>query len=125
MSDYYKEEDLERFKEIGKHSPELFKKFMDWYNSALEPGLLTKREKVLIGLAVAHAIHCPYCIDAYTQSTLSEGMSLEQDHAPIPRHEGSRRCRLHLRRGCQRAEGPHDLGKPARSRSRVDLPGRL
>ena len=64
MSDYYKEEDLERFKEIGYHSPELFKKFMDWYNSALEPGLLTKREKVLIGLAVAHAIQCPYCIDA-------------------------------------------------------------
>ena len=45
MSDYYREEDLERFKEIGKHSPELFKKFMDWYNSALEPGLLTKRGK--------------------------------------------------------------------------------
>jgi len=77
MSDYYREEDLERFKEIGNHSPELFKKFMDWYNSALEPGLLTKREKVLIGLAVAHAIQCPYCIDAYMQSTLSEGMSLE------------------------------------------------
>ena len=76
MSDYYREEDLERFKEIGKHSPELFKKFMDWYTSALEPGLLTKREKVLIGLAVAHAIQCPYCIDAYTQSTLSEGMNL-------------------------------------------------
>jgi len=77
MSEYYRDEDLARFGEIGKHSPELFRKFMDWYNSALEPGLLTKREKVLIGLAVAHTVQCPYCIDAYTQSCLSEGMTLE------------------------------------------------
>jgi 4-carboxymuconolactone decarboxylase len=77
MGDYYRAEDLDRFGEIGKHSPELFKKFMDWYGASLEPGVLTKREKVLIGLAVAHAIQCPYCIDAYTKSSLDEGMSLE------------------------------------------------
>jgi 4-carboxymuconolactone decarboxylase len=50
---------------------------MQWYNASLEPGLLTKREKVLIGLAVAHTIQCPYCIDSYTQACLGEGMSLE------------------------------------------------
>lgn len=77
MGDYYREEDLDRFGEVGKYSPELFKKFMDWYNSSLQPGALTKREKVLIGLAVAHAIQCPYCIDAYTKSCLEEGMNLE------------------------------------------------
>ena len=77
MTEYYKEEDLERFGEIGKYNPELFRKFMAWYNSALEPGILTKREKVLIGLAVAHAVQCPYCIDAYTKSCLEEGMSLD------------------------------------------------
>jgi alkylhydroperoxidase/carboxymuconolactone decarboxylase family protein len=77
MSDYYNDEDLVRFGEIGKYSPDLFKKFLEWYNSSLEPGLLTKREKVLIGLAVAHSVQCPYCIDAYTKSCLSEGMTLE------------------------------------------------
>jgi len=77
MGDYYNDEDLERFGEIGKHSPELFRKFMDWYTSALKPGTLTKREKVLIGLGVAHAIQCPYCIDSYTKSCLEEGMDLE------------------------------------------------
>ncbi len=50
MSDYYKCEDLDRFSEVGKDKPELFQKFMDWYLSALEPGQLTKREKVLICL---------------------------------------------------------------------------
>ena len=77
MTEYYKDEDLDRFGEIGKYNPELFRKFMSWYNAALEPGMLSKREKVLIGLAVAHAIQCPYCIDAYTKSCLEEGMSLE------------------------------------------------
>lgn len=77
MADYYRPEDLDRFGEIGKHNPELFRKFMDWYAASLEPGVLSKREKVLIGLAVAHAIQCPYCIDAYTKSCLEEGMSLE------------------------------------------------
>ncbi|MGD0283302.1 MAG: arsenosugar biosynthesis-associated peroxidase-like protein [Dissulfurispiraceae bacterium] len=77
MTEYYRDEDLGRFGEIGKYHPELFSKFMDWYNAALQPGVLSKREKVLIGLAVAHVIQCPYCIDAYSKSCLEEGMSLE------------------------------------------------
>jgi 4-carboxymuconolactone decarboxylase len=77
MTEYYKAEDLDKFGDVGKHSPELFKKFIDWYTLALEPGKLTKREKVLIGVGVAHVIQCPYCIDAYTKSCLEEGMSLE------------------------------------------------
>jgi alkylhydroperoxidase/carboxymuconolactone decarboxylase family protein len=77
MTEYYKPEDLDRFGEVGKHNPALFKKFIDWYASALEPGILTKREKALIGIAVAHAVQCPYCIDAYTKSCLEEGLSLE------------------------------------------------
>ncbi len=78
MTEYYRGEDLDRFGEVGKFKPELFRKFMDWYNSALEPGILTKREKVLIGLAVAHVIQCPYCIDAYSQECLKNGADLEQ-----------------------------------------------
>jgi 4-carboxymuconolactone decarboxylase len=77
MGDYYKPEDLDRFGEVGKHNPALFKKFLEWYNAALEPGMLTKREKSLIGVAVAHAVQCPYCIDAYTKACIEEGMSLE------------------------------------------------
>ncbi len=77
MTEYYKAEDLDKFGDVGKHNPALFKKFMDWYTASLEPGKLTKREKVLIGVAVAHVIQCPYCIDAYTKSCLEEGMSLE------------------------------------------------
>lgn len=77
MTEYYKAEDLDRFGEVGKHNTALFKKFLEWYNAALEPGVLSKREKVLIGVAIAHAVQCPYCIDAYTKSCLEEGMSLD------------------------------------------------
>lgn len=77
MGDYYREEDLPRFGEMGKHGPELYQKFMDWYEASLAPGLLSKREKALVALGVAHAIQCPYCIDAYTRSCLELGMGLE------------------------------------------------
>ena len=41
-------------------------------------GALTAREKSLIALAVAHAVQCPYCIDAYTTDSLEKGSDLEQ-----------------------------------------------
>ena len=41
-------------------------------------GALTAREKALIALAVAHAVQCPYCIDAYTQACLEQGANGEQ-----------------------------------------------
>jgi alkylhydroperoxidase/carboxymuconolactone decarboxylase family protein len=75
---YYEEQDLERFGEIAKHKPELFQKFMDWYLACQDEGALSKREKALIGLAVAQALQCPYCIDAYSQSCLENGSNLEQ-----------------------------------------------
>ena len=46
----------------------LFKKFLAWYTAALEPGALTKLGKALSGVAVAHAVQCPYCIDAHTKT---------------------------------------------------------
>ena len=32
----------------------------------------------LIGLAVAHALQCPYCIDAYAKACLEAGSNMEQ-----------------------------------------------
>ena len=75
---YYEDKDLDRFEEIAKHRPDLFQKFMDWYNSVQQDGALSKREKALIGLAVAHALQCPYCIDAYSKSCLEAGSNMDQ-----------------------------------------------
>jgi 4-carboxymuconolactone decarboxylase len=78
MAGYYYQEDLPRFPDIGKDAPELWKKFSDWYGAVFAEGALSEREKSLIALAVAHAVQCPYCIDAYTQACLEKGSNVEQ-----------------------------------------------
>lgn len=71
--------DLDRFAEVGTFAPELMKKFFAYYGAVTgEDGALSKREKALIALAVAHAKQCPYCIDAYTTQCLETGSSPEQ-----------------------------------------------
>lgn len=73
METYYQPDDLHKFGEIAEDAPELAKKFFDYYNAVFAEGELTEREKSLIALAVAHAVQCPYCIDAYTKSCLEKG----------------------------------------------------
>lgn len=73
METYYQPTDLSRFAEIGEEAPELARKFFDYYNAVFAEGELSEREKALIALAVAHAVQCPYCIDAYTQTCLEKG----------------------------------------------------
>ncbi len=76
MDTYYKPEDLGKFAEIGEEAPELAQKFFDYYGAVFADGELTEREKALIALGVAHAVQCPYCIDAYTQSCLEKGSNM-------------------------------------------------
>jgi alkylhydroperoxidase/carboxymuconolactone decarboxylase family protein len=78
METYYKPEDLSKFGEIGKDAPDLATKFFDYYGAVFAEGALTEREKALIALAVAHAVQCPYCIDAYTQACLEKGSNLAE-----------------------------------------------
>ena len=73
MNCYYNPQDLSKFGEIGEEAPEVAQKFFDYYQSVFTEGELTEREKALIALAVAHAVQCPYCIDAYTNSCLEKG----------------------------------------------------
>lgn len=78
MSSYYEKEDLKRFAEVGKEAPALWDKFLSWYQAVFADGALNQREKALIALGVAHAVQCPYCIDAYTTACLEKGADLEQ-----------------------------------------------
>lgn len=75
---YYEAHDLGRFAEMGEEAPELWQKFLAWYSAVFAEGALTEREKSLIALGVAHAVQCPYCIDAYSQACLEKGSNAEQ-----------------------------------------------
>ena len=78
MSSYYEPDDLQKFASIGEGNAKLAEKFFAYYGAVFEGEALSAREKALIALAVAHAVQCPYCIDAYTKACLENGSDLEQ-----------------------------------------------
>ena len=69
---YYESKHLGAFGDIAEGAPDLAKKFFEYYNAVFAAGALTEREKALIALAVAHAVQCPYCIDAYTTEVVGK-----------------------------------------------------
>jgi len=75
---YYHPADLAKFSDMGKNVPELWSKYMEYYGAVFADGALTEREKSLIALAVASAVQCPYCIDAYTHACLEKGADVDQ-----------------------------------------------
>ncbi len=75
---YYDPADLAKFGDIAEYQKPLADSFFKYYGEVFQDGALSKREKSLIALAVAHAIQCPYCIDAYTTDGLEKGASEEQ-----------------------------------------------
>lgn len=78
MAHYYDPQHLPRFGQIAEGNKDLADKFFQYYGAVFADGALSAREKSLIALAVAHAIQCPYCIDAYSQDALKQGSDLEQ-----------------------------------------------
>lgn len=75
---YFDPADLKKFGNITEFQEEYGKKFFEYYGAVFQEGALTKREKSLIALAVAHTVQCPYCIDAYSSTCLQEGSDEEQ-----------------------------------------------
>jgi alkylhydroperoxidase/carboxymuconolactone decarboxylase family protein len=75
---YYNSGDLGKFGNIAEYQKDLADKFFSWYNAAFAESALTAKEKSLIALAVAHAVQCPYCIDAYSSDAYEKGWSETQ-----------------------------------------------
>ncbi len=78
MDTYYNPADLAEFANVSEAAPELGAKFFDYYGAVFADGALSAREKSLIALAVAHAVQCPYCIDAYSNDALEKGADATQ-----------------------------------------------
>lgn len=75
---YYNAEDLNKFGDVGKFQKQLGDKFFSWYGEVFKDSALSAKEKSLIALAVAHAVQCPYCIDAYSEDAYEKGWSESQ-----------------------------------------------
>lgn len=75
---YYNSEDLGKFGSVSEYQKEMGDKFFGWYAEVFKDSALTAKEKSLIALAVAHAVQCPYCIDAYSSDAYEKGYSEQQ-----------------------------------------------
>ncbi|MFO0644614.1 MAG: carboxymuconolactone decarboxylase family protein [Polyangiales bacterium] len=76
MAAYFDDEDLAHFGDLRQHHPALWDQWMKYYGSAFEAGLLTKREKILIGFSVALTEKCPYCLHSYTTQAQALGLTM-------------------------------------------------
>ena len=56
----------------------MIQKYFSDNGATFDEGELTQREKALIALAVAHAVQCPYCMDAFTQTCLEKGSNIKE-----------------------------------------------
>ena len=74
---YFHPDHLDHFADVRKNRPELAEKFFAYYDAVMGAGALTAREKSLMALAVAHAVQCPYCIEAYSKRALANGADLD------------------------------------------------
>jgi 4-carboxymuconolactone decarboxylase len=75
---YFHRSHLPQFGTVGRGNQKLADLFFAYYGEAFADGALSARMKSLTALAVAHAVQCPYCIDAYTGDSLEKGADLEQ-----------------------------------------------
>jgi AhpD family alkylhydroperoxidase len=74
----YSRSNLNRFKEYAELSPETFSAFNKFDREALKPGLISRRDKELMAIAVAHITGCAYCIDTHTKKAKQLGITLEE-----------------------------------------------
>ena len=83
-SSYYERGDLGHFADVGRYADQHMQRFFAYYTGVFgEDGALTRREKALIGLAVAHSKQCPYCIDSFTNSCVDLDISPDQMHEAV------------------------------------------
>ena len=122
MSSYFNSEDLAKFGQIGAQAQPLADAFFAYYGKVTgSDGALSKREKSLIALAIAHSEKCGYCIDAYTTACLEAGSNPEQMREAVREQMKAARVRrqeLPLERAQAR------VARQARRRERLgDMPG--
>ena len=75
---YYNAADLSKFGSVSNFQKDMGDKFFGWYTEVFKDSNLSAREKSLIALAVAHAVQCPYCIDAYSSDAFEKGWNESQ-----------------------------------------------
>lgn len=77
-SSLYQKEFLQNLNQLKDLAPEQMQAFGEFNKEIFKEGVLTRKEKEIIAVAIAHVTACPYCIDSHTSSAKKEGASLEE-----------------------------------------------
>lgn len=74
----YSKAQIENLKQLNDRVPKQADAFTEFNEAVLEDDHLSKKEKEIIAVAVAHVTKCPYCIDGHTKQAKQEGASLDE-----------------------------------------------
>ncbi|MBP1970076.1 AhpD family alkylhydroperoxidase [Virgibacillus natechei] len=75
---FYQKSHMAHLNQLKDLAPEQLQAFASFNEAVLKEGALTKKEKEIIAVAIAHVTECPYCIDSHTRNAKAEGASLEE-----------------------------------------------
>ncbi|MEK4252515.1 carboxymuconolactone decarboxylase family protein [Ureibacillus sp. FSL K6-2830] len=78
MTSYYEKNKNHYMKKLKEFAPEQFKAFSRFDGTVFKPGALSKKEKEIIAVAIAHVTKCPYCIDVHTKKAKIAGACQEE-----------------------------------------------
>ncbi|HZE68384.1 MAG TPA: carboxymuconolactone decarboxylase family protein [Pyrinomonadaceae bacterium] len=78
----YSKDNLNKLTRIGELAPEAMRTFHAWDKAALADGVIPKKYKELMAIAVALTTQCPYCIEVHRQAALKAGVT-EQELAEV------------------------------------------
>ena len=63
----YDQENLKNLSKLKELAPEQLQAFSEFNDAVMTEGALSKKEKEIIAVAIAHVTECPYCIDSHTR----------------------------------------------------------
>lgn len=76
---YHDSDDLKLLKELRTLAPVEFKSFVDFDSIvAKEDGVVPRKYRELIAIAVACTSQCPYCLDFHTRNAKKAGATREE-----------------------------------------------
>jgi pyruvate dehydrogenase E2 component (dihydrolipoamide acetyltransferase) len=64
--------------QLGEETPELSNAFVQMDNAAYIEGELERKYKELIGLGIAVAVNCVFCMNIHVKQALNEGATREE-----------------------------------------------
>ena len=74
----YDMKQLNKLGSLGKMAPLAMKAFQALDNAAMEEGVIPKKYKELIALAVALTTQCPYCLEIHKNHAIEAGATEEE-----------------------------------------------